>query len=181
MRMPDDPVPVQQPEASPGADAGAANGTDAAADAAKLQKERDEYYDLLLRARADFDNYRKRTERERLELVETAAADLLRDLLPVVDDLERALSALVDAPNAPDSYRRGVEMIQRQLLEVLRQHGVKPIEAVGADFDPRVHQAVTHEAVPGRREGEVVEEYRRGYMLGNRLLRPSMVKVAAGE
>lgn len=179
--MPDEPVPVQQPDAAPGPDAGAANGTETAAEIAKLQKERDEYYDLLLRARADFDNYRKRVERERLELVETAAADLLRDLLPVVDDLERALSAPADAPAAAESYRRGVEMIHRQLAEVLRQHGVKPIDALGSDFDPRLHQAVTHEAVPGRREGEVVEEYRRGYMLGNRLLRPSMVKVAAGE
>ncbi len=179
MTMPDEPV--RQPEAAPASEAAAPGASEAAAEAAKLQKERDEYYDLLLRARADFDNYRKRVDRERLDLVETAAADLLRDLLPVVDDLERALSAPVDAPAAADSYRRGVELIQRQLVEVLRQHGVKPIEALGADFDPRLHQAVSHEAVPGRREGEVVEEYRRGYMLGNRLLRPSMVKVAAGE
>ncbi len=179
MTMPDEPVPVQQPETAPGADAGAANGAETA-DAAKLQKERDEYYDLLLRSRADFDNYRKRVERERLDLVETAAADLLRDLLPVVDDLERALSAPADSATA-DPYRRGVELIQRQMLEVLRQHGVKPIDAIGANFDPHLHQAVSHEAVPGRREGEVVEEYRRGYLLGNRLLRPSMVKVAAGD
>lgn len=181
MTMPDEPVPVQQPDAAPGPDAGATNGAETAAEIAKLQKERDEYYDLLLRARADFDNYRKRVDRERLEQVEVAAADLLRDLLPVVDDLERALSASGDAQAGVDPYRRGVELIQRQLLEVLRQHGVKPIDAVGADFDPHVHQAVAHEAVPGRREGEVVEEYRRGYRLGNRLLRPAMVKVAAGE
>ena len=78
-------------------------------------------------------------------------------------------------------YRRGVGLIHRQILELLRQRGVTPIEALGADFDPHRHQAVAHEPAPGRREGEIIEEYRRGYMLGNRLLRPSMVKVAAGE
>jgi molecular chaperone GrpE len=180
MTMPDEPVSLQQSETAPGADAGAANGSSPALDAAEVQKERDEYRDLLLRTRAEFDNYRKRVERERLELTETAAFDLLGNLLPVVDDLERALSAPADASSA-EAYRRGVELIHRQLLELLRQHGVKPIEALGTDFDPRRHQAVSHEATPGRREGEVIEEYRRGYLLGNRLLRPSMVKVAASE
>jgi molecular chaperone GrpE len=175
--MPDEPVSVQQPDMAPGADA----GSESAVDVAALQKERNEYYDLLLRTRAEFDNYRKRVERERLEIMETAAFDLLRNLLPVLDDLERALVAPADASGAADSYRRGVELIHRQLLEVLRQHGVKPIEALGADFDPHRHQAVSHEPAPGRREGEVIEEYRRGYLVGNRLLRPSMVKVAAGE
>ncbi len=179
--MPDEPVSVQQPGAAPGAEAGPANGTAATVDVAGLQKERDEYYDLLLRTRAEFDNYRKRVERERLELVETAAADLLGNLLPVVDDLERALSAPADPASGAEAYRRGVELIHRQLMEILRQHGVKPIEALGTEFDPRRHQAVAHEPAPGRREGEVIEEYRRGYMLGNRLLRPSMVKVAASE
>jgi molecular chaperone GrpE len=179
--MPDKPVSVQQPDMASGADAGSASGSESAVDVAALQKERNEYYDLLLRTRAEFDNYRKRVERERLEIMETAAFDLLRNLLPVVDDLERALSAPADASGAADSYRRGVELIHRQLLEVLRQHGVKPIEALGADFDPHRHQAVSHEPAPGHREGEVIEEYRRGYLVGNRLLRPSMVKVAAGE
>lgn len=159
--------PIQPVEASP-------------EDVSQLQRERDEYKDLLLRARADFDNYRKRTERERLDQEETAAAELLRDLLPIVDDLERALSAPADS-DAAQGYRRGVELIQRQLLELLRQRGVRPIEAVGNPFDPHRHQAVAHEAVAGRPEGEIIEEYRRGYMLGNRLLRPSMVKVAAGD
>jgi molecular chaperone GrpE len=179
--MPDEPVTLQQPELAPGADAGSSSTPEAAADVATLQKERDEYYDLLLRTRAEFDNYRKRVERERLELVETAASDLLRDLLPVVDDLERALSSPVDQSGSAEPYRRGVELIHRQLLEVLRQHGVTPIVAVGTDFDPHRHQAVTHEPAPGHRDGEVIEEYRRGYMVGNRLLRPSMVKVAAGD
>jgi molecular chaperone GrpE len=146
----------------------------------ELQRERDEFKDLLLRKTAEFDNYRRRTERERQAQSETAAADLLGELLPLVDDLERALQAESGGEGA-EAYRRGVELIHRQLMEILRKRGVKPIEALGADFDPHHHQAVAHEAVAGHREGEVIEEYRRGYMLGDRLLRPSMVKVAKGE
>src|SRR5574338_1232533 len=176
--MADEPVSLQQPELAPGAETGSASSSDAAVDVAALQKERDEYYDLLLRTRAEFDNYRKRVERERLEVQETAASDLLRNLLPIVDDLERALGATPDQPGGAEAYRRGVELIHRQLLDVLRQDAGRPIEAVGAELAPHLHQAVTHEAVPGHREGEVVEEYRRGYTVGSRLLRPSMVKVA---
>ena len=147
-------------------------------DSAELKKQRDDYYDRLLRKTAEFDNYRKRTDRERLQLSEAAAADLLTELLPLVDDLERALKA--DAGSDAEGIRKGVELIHKQLLEVLRKRGVRPIEALGADFDPHVHQAVAHEPAEGRREGEVIEEFRRGYMLGDRLLRPAMVKVAKG-
>jgi molecular chaperone GrpE len=85
-------------------------------------------------------------------------------------------------PNTPaEAYRKGVELIHRQLLDLLRTRNVTPIEALGTTFDPRYHQAVVHEAGSGRPEGEVIEEFRRGYMIGNRLLRPTMVKVAAGE
>jgi molecular chaperone GrpE len=140
------------------------------------ERQRDESYNLLLRTRADFDNYRKRVDRERQEWAGAAAADFIRDLLPLVDDLERALATEASPEGEP--YRRGVELIHRQLVEMLRKRGVRPIEALGADFDPHVHQAVVHEHVPGRRDGEVVEELRRGYMLGDRLLRPAMVKVA---
>jgi molecular chaperone GrpE len=143
-------------------------------------RQRDEYYDLLLRKTAEFDNFRKRTERERQTLADAAAADLLSELLPLVDDLERALQAEPGAEGA-DAYRRGVELIHRQLLDVLRKRGVRAIEARGADFDPYYHQAVSHEHDPERRDGEVIEEFRRGYMLGDRLLRPAMVKVAKGQ
>jgi molecular chaperone GrpE len=148
-------------------------------DAAELQRQRDDYYDRLLRKTAEFDNYRKRTDRERLQLSEAAAADLLTELLPLVDDLERALKADAGS-DAVESIRKGVELIHKQLLDVLRKRGVKPIEALGADFDPHYHMAVAHEPADGRREGEVIEEFRRGYMLGDRLLRPAMVKVAKG-
>jgi molecular chaperone GrpE len=156
-----------------------AEQVESSVDPAELQKQRDDYYDRLLRKQAEFDNYRKRTERERIQLSEAAAADLVTDLLPVVDDMERALKADVGG-EATEAIRRGVELIHKQLLETLRKRGVKPIESLGADFDPHFHQAVAHEPADGRREGEVVEEFSRGYMLGDRLLRPAMVKVAKG-
>jgi molecular chaperone GrpE len=108
-----------------------------------------------------------------------AAADFIIYLLLLIDYFVRALET--EAPDGADTYRRGVELIHRQLLEVLRKRGVRPIEALGTDFDPHYHQAVTYEPAAGRRDGEVVEEFRRGYMLGDRLLRPAMVKVAKGE
>ena len=146
-----------------------------AAELEEAVRQRDAHYERLLRVKAEFDNYRKRTERERRELSDQAAGDLLGDLLPVVDDLERALAA---ETRDADAYRRGVEIIHRQLLDVMARRGVAPIEAVGADFDPTLHQAVAHERSDGHRDGEVVEELRRGYTLRRRLLRPSMVKVA---
>jgi len=174
--MPDIPKPVEEAlEGDPSEGA----RTETTQDAAEIQRQRDEYYDLLLRTRAEFDNYRKRIDRERQESAGAATADLFRDLLPLVDDLERALGT--DAGGDAEGYRRGVELIHRQLLDLLRRKGVQPIDAVGADFDPHVHQAVTYEPAPDRREGEVIEELRRGYMLGDRLLRPSMVKVAKVE
>ncbi len=154
-------------------------GPGPAVDVEEIQRQRDEYYDLLLRKTAEFENYRKRVDRDRQNVSEAAAADLLADLLPLVDDLERALTADPGTEGA-EAYRRGVELIHRQLVDLLRKRGVRPIEALGADFDPYYHQAVAHEAVEGRRDGEVIEEFRRGYMLGDRLLRPSMVKVAKG-
>jgi molecular chaperone GrpE len=146
------------------------------ADAAALQQERDELYERLLRTTAEFDNYRKRMERERREAQERAAASLLEELLPIVDDLERALQ--VEAGAEAEPYRRGVDIIHKQLQDLLARRGVTPIDALGTTFDPYLHQAVTYEPHPGSAEGEIIEELRRGYKLGDRLLRPSMVKVA---
>jgi molecular chaperone GrpE len=141
----------------------------------ELRKERDNLQDRLLRQVAEFDNYRKRVERERKEISEFAAADLLQDVLPIIDDFERALQ--VDAPGS-ESYRQGLEIIHKGLMELLRKRGVVPIESVGTDFDPHVHQAVSYEDAPDKRDGEVIAEFRRGFRLGDRLLRPAMVKVA---
>jgi molecular chaperone GrpE len=141
----------------------------------ELRKERDSLHDRLLRQVAEFDNYRKRIERERRDASDYAAADLLQDVLPILDDFERALQ--VDAPGS-EPYRQGLEIIHRALLEMLRKRGVTAVDAVGADFDPHIHQAVAYEDAPDRRDGEVIAEFRRGYRLGDRLLRPAMVKVA---
>src|SRR5688500_13280714 len=100
----------------------------------ELQKERDEFYDRLLRKTAEFDNFRKRVERDRKEMIEWAAADVLGELIAIVDDFDRALAA--DAPPEAQAYKSGLELIQRQLAELLKKRGVTPVEALGADFDP---------------------------------------------
>jgi molecular chaperone GrpE len=141
-----------------------------------LQRERDDYYDRWVRKTAEFDNYRKRVERERREQADRAVIDLLEDLLAIVDDFDLALT--VEGAARGGAYRKGVELIHAKLNEVLRKRGVRPIEALGADFDPNLHQAVIHESSPDHREGEVIGELRRGYLIGDRLLRPAMVKVA---
>ena len=143
----------------------------------QFQRERDEYYELLLRKTAELDNFRKRIDRERTERESAAAVDLIADMLPLLDDLERALDVDADTTTTA-SYREGVELIHRQLLDLLVKRGVSPIDAVGADFDPHVHQAVATEAVADHRDGEVIDELRRGYMIRGRLLRAAMVRVA---
>jgi molecular chaperone GrpE len=158
---------------SPSGDAPAAVADPTLAD---LQRERDEYYDRLLRKTAEFDNYRKRVDRARREQADESVLGLLREILAVVDDFDIALT--VDAGEGGAAYRKGVELIHAKLQDLLAKQGVRPIEAVGADFDPNLHQAVIHEESPDHREGEVIAELRKGYMIGDRLLRPSMVKVA---
>lgn len=141
-----------------------------------LRLEKDALQDRLLRTAAEFDNYRKRVERERRDHADAVAEGVLSDLLPLVDDLERALQT----PAAPEAqaYRTGVELIHKQMVDLLRKRGVTAIDTTDADFDPRVHQAVTQEQSDRHRDGQVMEELRRGYMLGDRLLRAAMVKVA---
>ena len=159
----------------PSLDAGAAAlVTDPTLDA--VQRERDELRDRLLRTAAEFDNFRKRTERERREFAEWATADLLGDVLAVLDDFERALA--VPSPPEARAYRDGMELIHRQLLDFIKKRGVVAIATEGQDFDPALHQAVAHDEAPGARDGEILNELRRGYRLGERLLRPAMVRVA---
>jgi molecular chaperone GrpE len=145
-------------------------------DLTEARRELDEMRDRWLRKTAEFDNYRKRIERERREQSDQAIVDLLEALLPVVDDFDRALT--VEAGPEADAYRKGVELIHAKLHDVLKKRGVRPIDALGADFDPNIHQAVMHEASPDHRDGEVIGELQKGYMLGDKLLRPAMVKVA---
>ena len=143
---------------------------------AVLTRERDDYRDRLLRKAAEFDNYRKRVDRERRDQADQAVVDLLKELLLVVDDFDRALA--VEAGEDASAYRKGVELIHGKLHDLLRRYGVKPIDALGADFDPNLHQAVVHEESPEHREGEVIGELRKGYTINDRLLRPAMVRVA---
>jgi molecular chaperone GrpE len=159
-----------------GAAATAVDASPALADeVVELRKERDQLQDRLLRQAAEFDNFRKRIDRERKDTSEYAAVEFVKDLLPVIDDFERALQ--VDAPGT-ESYRQGLEIIHRGLMDMLRKRGVTRIDSVGTDFDPHIHQAVAYDDAPDRRDGEVIEEFARGYKLGDRLLRPAMVKVA---
>ena len=153
----------------------AANGPAEADPIEELRREKDALQDRLLRTAAEFDNYRKRMERERGEFAAYASGEVLADLLPIIDNFERALQA---PAGDQDAFRKGIELIHRQMLDLLRKRGVKPIDALGATFDPNFHQAVIHESSDAHREGEVMQELQRGYMQGDRLLRPAMVKVA---
>jgi len=142
----------------------------------KLKEERAELYERLLRKQAELENFRKRAQREKEEFRQFANERLIRDLLPVLDGFERALKQR--APGVPESFYQGMELIHRQLSEVLARAGLEPIETVGQLFDPHYHQAVATVEDASRRDQEIVEEMQRGYMLNHRLLRPAIVKVA---
>ena len=140
-----------------------------------LRRERDELKEQLLRRRAEFENFRKRMERERENARTDAIATVLKALGPVLDNLDRALGA----EGSDASLREGVELTRRELLAILESQGVKLEDPQGQPFDPERHQALAHEPVPGVPEGTVVEVYRKGYSYRDRLLRPALVKVAA--
>lgn len=141
-----------------------------------LQNERDELYDKLLRKQAEFENFRKRTEREKQEHYDFALAKFIQGLLPTLDGLERGLS--VSEGETVDSYKKGIELILKQLRDHLAAADLQPIRATGQMFDPNLHQAVMREENPVLLENEIIEELQRGYTFKDRLLRPSMVKVA---
>lgn len=139
-----------------------------------LLQEKAELNDRLLRRQAEFENYRRRTERERSEFVQYAAAEAISEILPIVDDFERALKSA-----CPDeSYAKGVELIYQRLLEALKRQGLEPIEAAGKPFDPHLHQAVDRVQSDEAEDDTVLEEYQRGYNFRGKLLRPAMVQVA---
>ena len=140
----------------------------------RLEEELEELRDRSIRTLADFENYRRRAERERDELRRYAAFEAMSDFLPVLDNLERALSA----GGSADDVRVGVEMIRRQMRDLLRQRGVAPVEALGQPFDPTIHEAVARDEDPDVDVPTVIEEMQRGYRMHDRLLRPALVKVA---
>jgi len=142
---------------------------------AELTRERDALQERVLRTAAEFDNYRKRVERERRDLADYVTGEALGDVLPLLDNFERAMAAPATDLAA---FRTGIELIHKQFVDALRKRGVVAFDSIGKHFDPNLHQAVAREVVPGAEDGEIVEELQRGYMLGERLLRPAMVKVA---
>ncbi|MGD1147598.1 MAG: nucleotide exchange factor GrpE [Thermoanaerobaculaceae bacterium] len=142
---------------------------------ATLQQEIARFKELYLRKLADFDNYRKRQEREMGEFRRYAKAELMRDCLPVVDNLERALAV----PGGDSSgLREGVELVLRQFKDVLARHGLSEVDPIGKPFDPTHHEAISRNEVPGVLEPTVVQVLQKGYVLGERLIRPALVIVA---
>ena len=139
-----------------------------------LKVERDELKELLLRRQAEFDNFRKRTEKERSEFLQYAGMELVRDMLPILDDFDRARK--VEAGNP--EYAKGVEMIYSRMYETLKKVGLEPIGAEGQQFDPHLHQAVERVETKDAVDGTILSEFQRGYLFKGKLLRPSMVKVA---
>jgi len=143
----------------------------------KLSVERDQFHDNWLRAAADMDNYKKRTLKERSQLLKYGNEDLLRALLPIVDNMDRALNHCNDLDKG-DPLAEGVCMIEGMLQQLLDRFGVKPIEALDQQFDPTVHEAIARTPMPGKDENMVVEVLERGYMYRDRLLRPAKVVVS---
>jgi molecular chaperone GrpE len=151
---------------------------ESAARIAQLEKEVAEYKDSYLRSAADFKNYKRRTEQERADLIRSASAGLLLKLLPVMDDLERAMHSVTPEVEASQWYG-GFKLIPHKLQTLLESEGVRPIEALGQDFDPNQHEAVIYEPAEGQ-EGKVTADLQKGYTLRDKVLRPSMVKVGQG-
>lgn len=141
-------------------------------------REAEEHRDRYLRAAAEFDNARKRAAREREEYTRYVNESLLRELLPVLDNFDRALQAARGEPAAA-AVTAGVELTQREFLRVLEKFGVTPFPSVGQPFDPERHEAIARVPAQGRPEGTVVDETARGYLLNGRVLRPAMVTVAS--
>lgn len=142
----------------------------------RLAAEKNDLYDKLLRKQAEFENFRKRSERETQDTYRRARADILSDLLPALDNFELAVrhSDTADA----QSLREGIQLIYKQLTDILSRHGLEPIEADGKPFDPELHEAVAAEVKDDVDDHTVLEEFQRGYKLGDRLLRPARVKVS---
>ena len=141
-------------------------------EAQKVQIEETE--DRLKRVAAEFDNYKKRSSKEKDGLYNSLVGDIVSNFLPIIDNLEKA----VEVETKDEEYRKGIELVLKQFKDVLTARGVTEIEAVGKTFDPEVHEAVSSVQDETKGEKEIVQEYRKGYMIGNRVIRHSMVIVA---
>ncbi len=143
-------------------------------DLEQARAQAEEYKDGWQRSVAEFSNYRKRLERENSEVYQNAVANIVKHYLPIVDDLERALSARP----ADLAWAEGIDLIYRKLQSILEAEGIKRIDAVGQPFDPNFHEAISQDPSAEHASGQVIEVIRNGYMLGERVIRPAMVRVA---
>ncbi|KAG4915738.1 hypothetical protein JHK87_053295 [Glycine soja] len=147
---------------------------------ASLSEELSIEKDRILRISADFDNFRKRTERDRLSLVTNAQGEVVESLLPVLDNFERAKTQIKVETEGEEKINNSYQSIYKQFNEILTSLGVEPVETVGTPFDPLLHEAIMREDSDEFEDGIIIQEFRKGFKLGDRLLRPSMVKVSAG-
>lgn len=141
---------------------------------AEAESKTSDYRDSWMRSQAEFQNYKKRLERDNELTYVSMKGDIIKKVLPILDDLERALQ---NSP-ANDSWASGIELIVRKLQSVLDSEGIKRIEAEGTEFDPNFHEAISHEPADGVKSGFVIAVVQNGYMLGDRVLRPALVRVA---
>ncbi|MFE6795835.1 nucleotide exchange factor GrpE [Paenibacillus chitinolyticus] len=166
---------AEQAEAAEAAAPDAEGATNAELD--ELRKAAEESQQRLLRAQADFDNFRRRTRQEKEEFAKYASLKLIEQMLPVIDNFDRALVSSRETQDF-EALTKGIEMVYRQLDQVMTQEGLTPIEAVGQSFNPEFHQAIMQVESDEHEEGIVVEEVQKGYMLKDKVIRPSMVKVS---
>jgi molecular chaperone GrpE len=141
---------------------------------AEAESKTSEYKDSWLRAQADFQNYKKRLERDNEMMYLSMKGDIIKKVLPALDDLERALQNR----RADDPWADGIELIARKFQNMLESEGIKRIEALGTEFDPNFHEAISHEPADGAKSGSVIGVVQNGYMLGERVIRPALVRVA---
>ncbi|WP_217557993.1 nucleotide exchange factor GrpE [Paenibacillus sp. GbtcB18] len=166
---------AEQAEAAEAAAPEAEGATNAELD--ELRKAAEDSQQRLLRAQADFDNFRRRTRQEKEEFAKYASLKLIEQMLPVIDNFDRALVSSRETQDF-EALTKGIEMVYRQLEQVMTQEGLTPIEAVGQPFNPEFHQAIMQVESDEHEEGIVVEEVQKGYMLKDKVIRPSMVKVS---
>jgi molecular chaperone GrpE len=161
-----------------GAESTETEQVDAVAEAlAKAEAEAADWRDKYLRLQAEFDNYRKRTLKEKMSLVESGGENVIKALLPVVDDVDRALAAMEKSDDV-EALRGGVRLIAQKFNEVMRQQGVNEIEAVGKEFDVDLHEAVARFPIEGKSSGEIIDVVQKGYKLGEKVVRYAKVVVA---
>ena len=148
----------------------------------RLKAELGEKQDRYIRLQADFDNFRKRTAKEKTELAATIEQAFLKDLLPLLDNLSRATEAVENGENADvESLKKGIEMIRQETVAAMGKHGLEPIDTEGKIFDPNFHQAVMRVADPDKEDGAIAAELQRGYIARGRVIRPSMVQVVSND